>query len=176
MLDDAVSLGEGGVHIATVLEDAHADVVGKLRMDGWRAGGHGVLRVRQRVQGLVFDIDKLGGVSGGVGVFGNEHGDGLADVDDLLSRQDGMLRGADVVDDSDVNVSGAGDADVLFHVFGGEDGDDAGGAAGGGGVKGGDAGVGVGASQNDGVEGAFEADVIHEGGLASDEVGGLQTA
>ena len=51
------------------------------------AVGHGLLRVGHRGQGLVVDVDQLGGIDGGGLGLGHDHGHRLSDEADLALRQ-----------------------------------------------------------------------------------------
>jgi hypothetical protein len=85
-------LREGGVDVAGGLHDVGRHVVVDAIVDRDRQllGDGEVARSGQR---LVVDLDELAGVFGEIAALGDDHGDQLADVADLLDRQRPLLGG-----------------------------------------------------------------------------------
>jgi hypothetical protein len=119
-----------------------------------------------------------GTVAGGAGVFGDDEGDGVADMADGAIGQDGVgwqdALGAVAV----IELHQAGEvADLVgLEVGAGVDGADARGGFRRFGVDAGDAGRGVRAAEDDAVEGAGGGDIVGIGAIAFQQAGILDTA
>ena len=86
-LDDVVGLGEGGVEIAPLV-DVGIRLVGAALVVQERRGGVGRrVRIDDRVERLVLDLDQLGGIASSLAGLGHDRGDGVADEARLADRE-----------------------------------------------------------------------------------------
>ena len=120
-------------------------------------------RVDDRGQNFVVDVDKVDGVLSGVDVVGQHYGDRLTGVAGLVDGQSRMPGRMHLVGVG--GLAGRQLSDVR-DVMCGDDRLDPRQGESGGGVDAPDAGVAVGAANDEGIKHTGPGHVIHEGGLA----------
>ena len=146
------AVGIGDVGAGDGAEAGEVPVVFGVVVDQDGVLGEGLAGVGIDGQGLVFDLDAFEGFDGVALGVGDDGGDVVADVADLLDGHGGDV--ADVVAVEGLAVAAGDDLDDAGHFFGG------------GGVDGEDFGVGEVGVEDGGVEEAGEADVVEVLGFA----------
>ena len=169
-LDDMGGGGEAGLGRGAVAAlEAEDGVAGRLGPELRRAGGQRRAAVHHGGQGLVADLDRLGGVARLGGGLGDDEGDGLAHMADGIGGQ--RMAGGDDDRGDGRHHGGAGQrADALGGEVGmGQHQADAGHGPGGGGVDAGDAGMGMRGAQDMAVQRAGGGDIGDVAALAGEE-------
>ncbi len=79
--------GEGVFHVAIGHGDEGGDIGGEIAVAARRARGQRVAAIAGSGKHLVVDRDGCGGILGEIAVVGDDHGDGFADIADLIAGE-----------------------------------------------------------------------------------------
>ena len=162
-----VSLGEGGIEVASPVHGPQRHVAAQVGMDDHCTRLQGLVGVRQSRQDLIVHHDLFQGIGGAVRVLRDEDRHGLADVTDLVQRQKGVPGRAEFIG-ARVGPGGNLHGQVL-DVGRREDCDHAGHSAGGADVDGADISVGVEATEHHGAQKAGELHIVHVRALTGEQ-------
>ncbi len=165
LLDDAVGLLEAPFHVAIRQRPREGHVGSEIGVRQRRSTGDGLFGISHRWQRLVVDLDQLGCVLRNVPIVRHDDGHGMADEIDAVAREDRVLRRLQVVHARRARHGAA----AVVHVGSDEHGDHAGDGSGGVGLDRRDAGVSIGAAQDDRMQHAGQPDVVGVGRDALDE-------
>ena len=143
-------LGESGIQVASGAQRPEGDIASHVRVDDHRALFHRLVRVDHGGQDLVIHHNLFQSIGGGVGILGDDDRHGLADVTNLVGREDRMPGRVELVG------AGIGPGRNLYgqvlYVGCGEDGHHSWHTTGSGDIDGADIGVGVEATEHNRVQ------------------------
>src|SRR5215813_3116349 len=119
---DFMRFVEGFGYVPFLLFRAKGHVVGPFWMDNWRSRSESLFRIRNYRKGFVFHLNKIERIPRRVAILGNDSGDSLADVTDLVDGENVVFGNPECF----IAAANGQSADLIFELGSRDDGDDAG--------------------------------------------------